>query len=356
MKGVHSKNSGGSAATSVVVVVIALLLAGCTAPRLDPAPHRPIPSSGRMDPAGGVDARTVREAFKTRGMADHLEALQRVADANSGNRAAGTSGYKESARYVEEQLRAAGYSPVRQTFTYRGDRRGKRVETFNIIADTEGSPDHTVVVGGHLDSVSDGPGINDNGSGVAAILETALWMAETGIKPANRVRFAFWGGEEDGLYGSQHYVDALSTSESRQTSLNLNVDMVASPNGVLSVHDGDGSDFGNGGPAGSQDIEAVFFRYFGESSLPAETTPFDGGSDYAAFLKAGIPAGGLFTGDVETKTAAQARDYGGVAGRDLDSCYHRSCDTTENINQELLESMSGALAYTTVAFAMGQQR
>ena len=83
------------------------------------------------------------------------------------------------------------------------------MESFNILAETGGSAENTVVVGGHLDSVGDGPGINDNGSGVAAMLETARWMKERGITPVNRVGFAFWGGEENGLDGSRHYVDEL---------------------------------------------------------------------------------------------------------------------------------------------------
>ena len=309
----------------------------------------------QLAPASTVDARTVLAAFKSRDMVGHMQALQRVADANGGNRASGTSGYEESARYVEEQLRAAGYAPVRQTFSFRGDGRGKpRVESFNILADTGGDAGRTVVVGAHLDSVQEGPGINDNASGVAAVLETARWMKEAGITPVNRVRFAFWGGEEDGLYGSQHYVDELSTAEISQTAANLNVDMAASPNGVRSVHDGDGTDFGNAGPAGSKAIEDIFFRYFEENALPAETTPFDGGSDYDAFLEAGIPGGGLFTGDVERKTQAQVQSYGGVAGKDLDPCYHEACDTIANTNPELLQEMSGALAYATLAYAMAK--
>ncbi|WP_237563256.1 M20/M25/M40 family metallo-hydrolase [Arthrobacter sp. H-02-3] len=317
------------------------------------APSRPaVPP---LDPVSPVDARTVLAAFKSRGMVDHLKALQQVADANGGNRASGTSGYEESARYIEEQLRAAGYSPVRQTFSFKGEGRGKpKVESFNILADTEGSAERTVVVGAHLDSVKDGPGIDDNGSGVAAVLETARWMKESGITPANRVRFAFWGGEEDGLYGSQHYVDSLSTEERSQTPAYLNVDMVASPNGVRSVHDGDGTDFGHAGPAGSKGIEDIFFRFFKENSLPAETTPFDGGSDYDAFLTAGIPGGGLFTGDEKKKTQAQVQAYGGEAGKHLDPCYHEACDTIANTNPDLLKDMSGALAYATAAYAMAK--
>ncbi len=307
----------------------------------------------RLEPAGGVDARAVLEAFKGRAMVAHLEALQRIADDNGGNRASGTSGYEASARYVEEQLRAAGYNPVRQTFTFRGEGRSrKQVESFNILADTGGSAENTVVVGGHLDSVPEGPGINDNGSGVAAILEIAKWMKETGTTPVNRVRFAFWGGEEDGLYGSQHYVDELSKAEKAQTAANLNVDMMASPNGVRSIHDGDGSDFGHAGPNGSKQIEDVFFRFFQENSLPAETTPFDGGSDYDAFLQAGIPGGGLFSGDVESKTQAQVQSYGGEVGKKLDSCYHKACDNLKNTDADLLKEMSGALAYATATYAL----
>ncbi|MGO4804606.1 M20/M25/M40 family metallo-hydrolase [Arthrobacter sp. 2MCAF15] len=284
-----------------------------------------------------------------------MQALQRVADANGGTRASGTSGYEESARYVEEQLRAAGYAPARQAISFRGEGRGKpRVESFNILAETGGDAGRTIVVGAHLDSVKEGPGINDNASGVAAVLETARWLKEAGISPANRVRFAFWGGEEDGLYGSQHYVDELSQAEVRQTAANLNVDMAASPNGVRSVHDGDGSDYGHAGPDGSGAMEEIFFRYFRENALPAETTPFDGGSDYDAFLSAGIPGGGLFTGDVERKTQAQAQAYGGTAGKDLDPCYHEACDTIANTNPELLTEMSGALAYATAAYAMAK--
>ena len=348
----------GRAATAAaaVLVAVSVMISGCTASRPDfvsPLPGavspRPDPVVPQPDSGSGADARLILAAFKARGITEHLEALQRVADDNDGNRASGTSGYEDSARYVEEQLRAAGYSPVRQTFTYRRD--GDRVETFNILADTEGNADHTVVLGGHLDSVQEGPGINDNASGVAAVLETARWMAEAGIKPANRVRFAFWAAEEDDLDGSRHYVEELSAAEISQTAAYLNVDMVASPNGVRSVHDGDGSDFGDAGPDGSKEIEALFFRYFQENSLPAESTVFDGGSDYEPFLKAGIPGGGLFTGDVETKTPAQAQAYGGQAGKDLDSCYHKACDTVENINPELLREMSGALAYAAVSFA-----
>ena len=100
----------------------------------------------------------------------------------------------------------------------------------HLAATAGGRTDRTVVVGGHLDSVAEGPGINDNGSGTATILETALQMSELGIAPENRVRFAFWSGEEDRLIGSSYYVSQLSPHGSKDTTLNLNFDMVGSPN------------------------------------------------------------------------------------------------------------------------------
>jgi Zn-dependent M28 family amino/carboxypeptidase len=225
--------------------------------------------------------------------------------------------------------------------------------TANVIADTPtGREDRTVVVGAHLDSVDEGPGINDNGSGTATILETALQMAALDIEPVNRVRFAFWGAEEDGLIGSQHYVDTLPKRDLKDIALNLNHDMVGSPNFVRFVYDGDGSAFGTDGPSGSGRIEKVFVDYFTSQGLATEPTEFDGRSDYDAFINAGIPAGGLFTGAEGIKTAAQATVYGGTAGVAYDPCYHQACDTIANLSSTALDQMSDAIAHSTLVFAM----
>ncbi|HET7270537.1 MAG TPA: M20/M25/M40 family metallo-hydrolase [Rubrobacter sp.] len=78
-------------------------------------------------------------------------------------------------------------------------------DTKNVIADYPGGrTNRTLVVGAHLDSVPEGPGINDNGSGASGILEIALQMKKRGIKPTNHVRFIFWGAEESGLLGSEY--------------------------------------------------------------------------------------------------------------------------------------------------------
>lgn len=228
--------------------------------------------------------------------------------------------------------------------------------TVNVIADTqEGRADRTVVVGAHLDSVLEGPGINDNGSGSATLLETALQMSRLGVEPANRVRFAFWGAEESGLLGSEHYVANLSESQLDKIALNLNFDMLGSPNFVRFVYDGDGSatpdDPDDAGPAGSASIEHVFNRYFSEKDLATEPTAFDGRSDYGPFIAVGIPAGGLFTGAEGIKTKREARIYGGTAEEAYDRCYHQLCDDITNLSVKALDQMSDGVAHTTFTFA-----
>jgi Zn-dependent M28 family amino/carboxypeptidase len=226
------------------------------------------------------------------------------------------------------------------------------VSTENLLADTpSGRTDRTVVVGGHLDSVAEGPGINDNGSGTAAVLETALQMAELDITPTNRVRFAFWSGEEDGLIGSDYYVSQLSARDIKNTALNLNFDMVGSPNAVNFVYDGDGDALGVSGPNGSGLIESVFTSFFTSVGSASAPTDFDGRSDYFAFIEAGIPAGGLFTGAEGIKTAAEAVIFGGTAGEAYDPCYHSACDDISNLDDETLDIMSDAIAHATLTFA-----
>jgi Zn-dependent M28 family amino/carboxypeptidase len=221
-------------------------------------------------------------------------------------------------------------------------------ETWNVTADTRrGRADRTVVVGAHLDSVVAGPGINDNGSGSATNLEVAQELAEGHIRTDNRVRFAFWGAEELGLLGSTEYVATLPQEELDDISLNLNFDMVASPNAVRFVYDGDGDATGTAGPAGSDRIEAVFEQYFRSQHLASAPTAFDGRSDYGPFIDVGIPAGGLFTGAEGIKTDEEAATYGGTAGQPYDPCYHQACDTTANIDPTVLDQMADAVAHAT---------
>ena len=193
--------------------------------------------------------------------------------------------------------------------------------TSNVIADYPGGrTDRTIMVGAHLDSVPEGPGINDNGSGVAGILEIALQMKKLNIKPTNHVRFAFWGGEESSppMWGSQAYLlEELSPAEREDIALYLNFDMIGSPNYVRFVYDADALTlpFNRPAPEGSKEIEQVFLDYFNKSqNLATESIPFDSRSDYQSFFDEGIPAGGIISGDADKKTVAQAATYGGVPG------------------------------------------
>jgi Zn-dependent M28 family amino/carboxypeptidase len=224
--------------------------------------------------------------------------------------------------------------------------------TWNLIADLPGGrPDRVVVVGAHLDSVLEGAGIQDNGSGSAMNLEMALRMKKHHLRPKNKVRFIWFGAEEAGLLGSEHYVANLTPSELSNIYLNLNFDMVASPNFVRFVYDGDGSDTPDAGPPGSDVIEQVFKRFFDWKHLPVEPTAFDGRSDYGPFIDAGIPAGGLFTGAEALKTAEQQAIYGGTEGIALDPCYHQACDNYDNNNEKVLGQMTAAAGFTTMWFA-----
>jgi Zn-dependent M28 family amino/carboxypeptidase len=206
-----------------------------------------------------------------------------------------------------------------------------------------------LVVGSHLDSAS--PGINDNGSGSATILEVAEELSELGIETRNRIRFAFWAAEESGLFGSQHYVDSLSEAELDNIELNLNFDMVGSPNYVRFVYDGDGSDTGIAGPKGSARIEDVFVNYFARQGLETDPTPFSGRSDYGPFIAVGIPAGGLFSGAEGIKTEDQEAIYGGEAGVPYDPCYHEACDTIDNPSRQAIDEMSDGVAHSVLRFA-----
>lgn len=227
------------------------------------------------------------------------------------------------------------------------------ITQYNVLAESrDGDPNNVVMVGAHLDSVQRGPGIQDNGSGSAAILEVAEQMAK--VKPRNKLRFAWWGAEEAGLIGSAAYVAGLSQAEQDKIALYLNFDMIGSPNHVFFVYDGDDSDqVGAGaGPAGSTQIEDVFERFYEDRSIPYRGTDFSGRSDYGPFIAVGIPSGGLFTGAEGVKTGEEASIWGGTAGQQYDPCYHLACDTYDNISLEALDVNSDAVAFATLQYAM----
>ncbi|WP_298824477.1 M28 family metallopeptidase [uncultured Piscinibacter sp.] len=251
----------------------------------------------------------------------------------------------------QELAATAGLVLHLRTSTFRGI-----ATTHNVLAESvDGNPNNVVMLGAHLDSVNAGPGINDNGSGSAAILETAVQMAK--VKPFNKLRFALWAAEESGLVGSTHYVNGLSAAEKAKIALYLNFDMIGSPNHVFFVYDGDDSDgVGAGpGPSGSAQIEKVFESYYQGLGVPFKGSDFTGRSDYGPFIAAGIPAGGLFTGAEGVKTPEEAATWGGVAGTAYDPCYHQACDTYDNVNLTALDINADAVAFAALQFSMNTE-
>ena len=209
---------------------------------------------------------------------------------------------------------------------------------------------HVVMIGAHLDSVEDGPGIVDDGSGVAALLEIAT---ELGAKPSvqNMVRFAFFGGEENGADGSTGYLDGLSAADRSKIKLYLNVDMVASPNGGYFVQGGKGRDSEAAGPAGSAMIGRVLADQLTKAGVTNPKLIEFVGDDESPFIDAGIPVGGAENGDEERKTATEAKAWGGQARERYDRCYHDACDNIDNVNRDVLMHYLRAIAGTVAYFA-----
>jgi Zn-dependent M28 family amino/carboxypeptidase len=201
-----------------------------------------------------------------------------------------------------------------------------------VIAETKGGDKNNVlVVGAHLDSVPAGPGINDDGSGTAMLLAQAQAMAKHkhASNLRQKIRFMWFGAEENGLVGSQYYAHNLSDAEVKKIDGMLDYDMLASQNYVRFLYDGDGSEPGNEqfqGPPGSGLIEKIQDDWFKSKGLATDRVPFDGRSDYVGFTDRGIPAGGIFAGAEQPKTAEQEAIYGGAAGSAYDVCYHEICD------------------------------
>ena len=267
----------------------------------------------------------------------HLQQLQNIATANGGNRATGRPGYKASLDWVKAKLDAVGYTTQVQSFSTSSG------TSYNLVADWPGGdPEHVVMTGAHLDSVAAGPGINDNGTGSAAVLEAALAWAASGNTPRNHLRFAWWGAEEQGLLGSNRYMATLPTADKDRIDLYMNYDMVGSPNPGYFVY--------NDNPAGNGARDSVT-AYYTSKGIPWEYIDVQGRSDHASFRSYGIPTTGIFSGAETTKTSAQAQKWGGTAGAAFDPCYHRSCDTMSNLSTTALDRNLDAIGHMVWLYA-----
>ena len=282
----------------------------------------------------------LRAAVEVPDIRAHLEELQAIVDASGGNRATGTIGFDASVAYVAEQLANAGYEVKRQDFAV-----GAQPST-NLLVERVGASNEVVMVGAHLDSVIAGPGINDNGSGVATLLVLAERLAEA-PDPHRTIRLAFWGAEEGGPFGSQVYVDGLASAQRERIVAYLNFDMLGSTNFIRFVY-ADAS-----AAPGSAELTKLFAAWFERESLAWEPIDLTGHADHGAFMSAGIPTGGLFSGGRELKTDAQAAAFGGAAGLPADSCSDVACDAIDNVNDLILGEMADAVAHAVATLARG---
>ncbi|ADD45191.1 M28 family peptidase [Stackebrandtia nassauensis] len=255
----------------------------------------------------------------------HLSQFQSIASSNGGTRVAGSAGYDRSVDYVATALSNAGFQVTRQTCTSCNG------SDQNVIADWPGgNTSTTIMFGAHLDSVSAGPGINDNASGSAALLEVALTLAEVKPTVAKHLRFAWWADEESGLRGSNYYV---RTSGVSGIQAYVNLDMVGSTNAGYFVDNINGT------------YSAPFKNYFSSVGRAADEMG-ECCSDDGPFRNAGVPTSFLSTGASARKTTTQAQKWGGTAGQSFDPCYHQRCDSyPSNINVTAINHMADATAY-----------
>lgn len=272
----------------------------------------------------------------------HIQQFQTIATANGGNRRSTTAGYTASQNYVFNRLSAAGFTVVRQNCT-SGCTAGAGP---NVIADWPGGdPNNVYMFGAHLDGVSAGPGINDNASGSATVLELALTLAATSPTMLNHVRFAFWTDEEQGLNGSQFYANTLPTAERARIRAYFNFDMVGSTNGGYFINRITSS--------AGQTLRSYYDTNF-PGLAPEENVEGAGRSDDASFNAIGVQTSGVAAGASANKTSAQAAKWGGTAGADYDPCYHSSCDTfPANISDTILNRAGDAAAHALWTLAVG---
>ncbi len=138
----------------------------------------------------------------------------------------GTTANNETKDWIKSRYLDLGYTNIiEQPFTVSGN------ETNNLIITKEGSlyPNTFLIIDGHYDTTN-GPGANDNGSGTVLILEIARLLKD--IETEYSIKFIHFSGEEDGLIGSQYYVNNTVIPEDLDISLVLNLDQIGGVNGM----------------------------------------------------------------------------------------------------------------------------
>lgn len=227
------------------------------------------------------------------------------------------------------------------------DAEVQQILTVNIVAQTtEGDPENCVMLGAHSDSVAEGPGINDDGSGTISLLEVATQLTKFNV--SNCVRFAWWAGEEEGLLGSDYYVQSLSEEENQKIRLFMDYDMMASPNFAYQIYNATNAL----NPNGSEELRDLYIDWYEQQGLNYTFIPFDGRSDYDGFIRNGIPGGGIATGAEGIKTKEEESVFGGKAGDWYDPCYHQLCDDVGNVNMTAFVVNTKLIAHSVATYAV----
>ncbi|MFF3215418.1 M20/M25/M40 family metallo-hydrolase [Streptomyces sp. NPDC002886] len=294
------------------------------------------------------------DPFSVKAVAGKLEAFESIARAHGDTRASGTPGYAASLDYVRGELEKAGLHPQEATTT-TPEGRFKGRTTTSLTADIPSTSEQVLLVGAHLDSVQAGPGINDNATGVTALLALAAHAQEQHWKPRSTVRLAFWGDEEQGLLGSTGWLAAHGREHLRGY---VNIDMIGAKDGTFRISDSDGHGFAElpaaqrdalakldvpRPPAGSAALSHELEHALDRRALPREPDEVDYMStDSAPFIATGIP-----TADI-TSVHSSVDDKGVLT---YAPCYHQKCDTLDKVDVPRTAQAARSLSDAVTALA-----
>lgn len=289
-------------------------------------------------------------------MMRHLQALQDIANKHGGNRAVGSQGGEASAKYILDQAKASGF--IVQLLPFK-NREG--VVGNNIMVEIQGqSNKEAIIIGAHYDSVKTGPGINDNGSGVALLLELMQQYQQQGIKPKQSIYLAFWDSEEVGIGGSQHFVSKLSDAQLKGIKAYINVDMVGTKNPEILIADTDKSSLAQIEQAAKEnglaekDYQPILDAL---RQIPSHPSDLALENSLKAFFKAKNLS---IREDTSTLTASDTLPFLGkvpvasiilfneqMKGNVLEfaPCYHQACDTIDKVDPKSLQLAADAVLH-----------
>lgn len=301
-------------------------------------PVRPTPSAMPTLAPNELHPDELSAAVDRAAIERHLVALAEITERHGGDRLTGSAGFTAALRYVTETLEDAGYAVEKLRFSHGS------VGGANVVAERTGARAGIVMIGAHLDTVAGSPGMNDDASGVAALLAIAEAMRDL-PPPERTIRLAIWDAEEGGPFGSRAYVESLSVEERDRIVAYLNLDLIGAPNPLRLVYDE-----ADAAP-GSEAITRRFIEVLDEHALAWEPIDLDGDSDHGPFADAGIPTGGIFAGGHEPVTEAEAQRFGAQAGVPADACVHRPCDTIDNVDAATIAELGAIAAQVLVELA-----